>query len=397
MSIRRNEEGVSVIVGTLLLILITVTAAAGLAIMVSQMQKDEMNRQSHLSSVKNEQIQITGVTFDSGPAELDRFYWPPNSTLNTSYRSVTFTLSNMNTEESRVIGISINDVYSHNFTVIADSSTPYYVPYNFSSKDPSSYLSVPASGSEKVRINFTNDFYSPPQHIGHNDQITIRVMTTLYNTFEKSFQPPNPVIVSNTEAQNLGTIRRETLVLDGSRSFSPGNTTIVDWSWSVQDASGTMTAGVIDQQGNCSDTLDLGPPNYTQGKMVRIQPKLPGPFCVNLTVQDSIGMKKSSDYIVVPRNDLFIPPANFMVTFNRILPGSFINVTIKDLNGNPVTSAVVNYIIDTNQFGNLSLDNYVGVTDINGMNSSNVTSGIGSVKVVSGNFAPVDVAVRGSS
>jgi hypothetical protein len=397
MSGHRNEDGVSVIVGTLLLILITVTAAAGLAIMVSQMQKDEMNRQSHLSAVKNEQILITGVTFESSPAEWDRSYWPPNNTLNLSYNSVTFSLTNLNTDESRVIGISLNDVYSHNFTVIADSSTPHYVPYNFSSQDPSSYLTIPASGSEKIRINFTSDFYSPPQHIGQNDQVTIRVMTTLYNTFEKSFQPPNPVIQSSTETQNLGTIRRETLVLDGSRSFSPGNNTLVDWSWSVQDASGTMTAGTIDPQGNCSDTLDLGPPNYTQGKMVRIQPKLPGPFCVNLTVQDSIGMKKSSDYIVIPRNDLFIPPANFMVTFNRILPGSFINVTIKDLNGNPVSNAVVNYIIDTNQFGNLSLDNYVGVTDTSGMNSSNVTSGIGSVKVVSGNFAPVDVAVRGSS
>jgi hypothetical protein len=43
----RNDEAVSVIVGTLLLILVTVIAAAGLAIMVSQLQKDEMDRQSH--------------------------------------------------------------------------------------------------------------------------------------------------------------------------------------------------------------------------------------------------------------------------------------------------------------------------------------------------------------
>ena len=44
MIARTGDDGVSVIVGTLLLILITVTAAAGLAIMISQMQKDAMNR-----------------------------------------------------------------------------------------------------------------------------------------------------------------------------------------------------------------------------------------------------------------------------------------------------------------------------------------------------------------
>lgn len=100
--------------------------------------------------------------------------------------------------------------------------------------------------------------------------------------------------------------------------------------------------------------------------------------------------------MVIPSNNQFVPPANFWVQFNPNPPSYFINVTIKDISGRPVPDAVVNYIIDTNQFGNLSLDNYEGITDGNGMNSSNVTSGSGTVKVISGNFAPIDVAVRGS-
>ena len=55
MTSRKDDSGVSVIVGTLLLILITVTAAAGLAVMISQMQKDAMNRQTHITAVQNEQ------------------------------------------------------------------------------------------------------------------------------------------------------------------------------------------------------------------------------------------------------------------------------------------------------------------------------------------------------
>jgi flagellin-like protein len=397
MTAMTGDEGVSVIVGTLLLILITVTAAAGLAIMISQMQKDAMNRQAHISAVQNEQILITGVTFESVPAVWDQTFWPPNGTLNQSYSAVTFSLTNLNTEDSSVIGMSVNGIYAHNFTVVSSSSQPEYIPYNFSSQDPSSSLAVPASASEKIRINFTTDFFSLPPHIGPNDQVTIQVMTSLYNTFAKSFQPPNPVIQSNTVTQNLGSIQRDALVLDGTQSFAANNNTIVDWNWSVQDASGTITDGAPDQQGNCTDTQNLTTPNYLKGKIAHFQPNLPGPFCVYLTVQDSSGMKKSSDYVVIPSNDQFVPPANFWVQFNPNPPSNFINVTIKDINGKPVPNAVVNYIIDTNQFGNLSLDNYEGITDGNGMNSSNVTSGIGTVKVISGNFAPIEIGVRGSS
>ncbi len=55
-----NDKGVSVIVGTLLLILITVIAAATLAVMVSQLQKDQMNRESQEQAVHDENIVISG-------------------------------------------------------------------------------------------------------------------------------------------------------------------------------------------------------------------------------------------------------------------------------------------------------------------------------------------------
>ena len=47
-----NDKGVSVIIGTLLLILITVTAAAALGLMISQMQKTAANQQEHIAEVK---------------------------------------------------------------------------------------------------------------------------------------------------------------------------------------------------------------------------------------------------------------------------------------------------------------------------------------------------------
>ena len=392
-----NEEGVSVIVGTLLLILITVTAAAGLAVMVSQMQKDEMNRQSHLSAVKNEQILITGVTFESSPDDWKNYFLQPNGTPNqshSSYSSVTFSLTNLNIDASSVIGISLNDKYPHNFTIIDDSPQPLFTPYNFSSRDPSPYLVVPASTSKKIRVNFTTDFFSPPQNIGPDDQVTIRVMTSLYNTFEKSFQPPNPVIQPSTVTQNLGSVQREILVLDGSQSFALNNNTIVDWTWSVQDALHTNPVG------NCLDAENLTTLPPPKGKTVRLQPPSSGPFCVNLTVQDNIGMKKSSDYVVIPENDLFVPPTKPQIKFNP----PFINVTILDINGLPLQHQIVNYILDYNPSNNLTLSSYVGETDVNGMTSSMVLGnghpgggGTGTVNVAYGNFQPFPVMVSNTS
>jgi len=390
MAGKKHDDGVSVIVGTLLLILITVTAAAGLAVMISQMQKDEMNRQAHLTAVKNEQLVITGASFEANPLDWDQIFPVPNMTSNQSYSAVTFTVTNLNMEDASVIGISVNDAYPHNYTMISSSSLPQSFPYNFSSQDPSSHIVVPASSSVKIRINLTNDFFTPPQHIGLNDQITLRLMTSLYNNFERSFQPPNPVIQSSTEPQNIGSIQREVLVLDGSSSYAAGNNSIADWLWAVQDASNTTTS--LDPQGNCTDVANLSQPMSFRGKVVHYQPRSRGPFCANLTVQDNAGMKKSSDYTIIPENDQFVPPANL----NAITQGSFINVTILDINGKPVSHAIVNYVIDTNQFGNLTLSNYVGETDATGMNTSNVTSGIGTVKVVYDSFTPIVVSAQGS-
>ena len=49
VSLRNDNRGVSVVVGALMLIIIVVTAASALALFVSEMQKDEMERESHIA------------------------------------------------------------------------------------------------------------------------------------------------------------------------------------------------------------------------------------------------------------------------------------------------------------------------------------------------------------
>ena len=100
-------------------------------------------------------------------------------------------------------------------------------------------------------------------------------------------------------------------------------------------------------------------------------------------------MATTSQDQLIPADTQFTPAANLIATYNP----PFINVTILDVNGNPVNNTAVNYVLDINQFGNLSLSNYVGITNSQGTNSTNVTGGVGTVKVISGQLPSSEVAV----
>lgn len=389
MSQHADEQAVSVIVGTLLLILITVTAAAGLAVMVSQMQKDEMNRQSHLAAVNSEKIQIVSVSFAN---DDDTWNKPPfNMTNSGNWSSVTLNLVNLNIDDVRVIGIAFNDRYTRNFTTLTDSPVTIRTPFNISNNE---FLTIPGTQNQKIQVNFTDDF-PVPVYIGTRDQVKIRIMTSLYNTFERTLKPPNPIIQSGITSEDLGVTQRDVLVLDGSHSTTGNNNTLVSWNWSIANAIAAVPSGYC---GNVSNLTDI---DFSQGQVIRYNPDSAGPFCINLTVTDDIGMTATSGYVSIPVNSRFSPPTNFNAAVQKILDPdgkyyNYLNVTITDINGNPVPGAAVNYIIEVNPFGNLTLSNYVGTTDSKGTNSSKVlNNGTGTIKILSGSFTPIELAVSG--
>jgi len=411
-----NDKGVSVIIGTLLLILITVTAAAALALMISQMQKEEATRQSQLQAVHDEDVVISGLSFVNNVTLWDSTY--PNQPFDISnsqnWSSVTFNLMNLNTQNVNVAGIAINNYYAYpiNYTLLAPPSSPTgYCNLTaggvamggsggpctvFGSDAYLPYLTIPAGSSVQVTVNLTSSltdfsgspFGDTPSFIGTGSQIDIKILTSLTNIFEQTYKPPTPVIIYNTQTTTIGSVQQDSIVLDGSQSSSV-NATIVNWTWTFVNATNTWPTN-----GNCSDIKDLGPvsnlPINFYSKIVHISPPVPGPFCANLTVTDSNGMvATTSQDQLIPANTQFTPAANLIATYNP----PFINVTILDINGNPVNNTAVNYVIDINQFGNLTLTNYEGATNGQGMNSTNVTCGTGSIKVISGQLPSSEVAV----
>jgi hypothetical protein len=174
------------------------------------------------------------------------------------------TIANLNTEESKIVGININGMNAANYT-------DGVKVYNFQNQFP-----VPAARSRRIFLNLTSSFTSP-LNISKNDPIRVILFTSLTNNFERVFLPPVPIIKVNVESEQIGGTDYDVLSLDGSDSFDREGT-IINYQWLVSN--GTWNQNLSGQKArmnfNLSDTY---------------------PFWVNLNVTDSNGMQGSASWI----------------------------------------------------------------------------------------------------
>lgn len=137
-----DDHAVTVVFGTLMLILITITVASGIAVMVSTMQKDAMEREEYRVAVANEDIRIVSIE-------------PEVKANSSQWESAKLTLLNLNTEDSYIKAISLNNVYAANYMVYNDSNEiekkgdlPVVYSYN-------RMIKVPAQKTVSVCLNFS--------------------------------------------------------------------------------------------------------------------------------------------------------------------------------------------------------------------------------------------------
>jgi flagellin-like protein len=372
-----NDKGVSVIVGTLLLILITVVAATSLAVMVSQLQNNYVKEQQHLAKVNAENLSIQSVVFKD-----NQTIWVNEWNISNSqnWSSISFTIVNMNTNDSIVEGIAINGNWAINFE---DNAGNIYNNTN------SSYLTVPAESYTNVNLDFAANSSSPEDPSGLTDfptppgfsvstQQDIAVITSLSNTFQKTIRPPNPVYQMSIESQNLGSTTRDILVLDGSESTA--DNPIINWNWNIEDASNTS--------GDCDNPLLLMPITNKplSGKIVRYNPQSGNaPYCVNLTVMDTTGMTATSDYFAVPADPNFVPPTQLIVDPYFSDPYNGLTVEVSDSYGHGISNQPVDLVNTPSsdlQFsqGNSQITNSLGITFFN------MTGGTGTIGILSSNL-----------
>jgi len=361
---RLNENGASVIIGTLMLILVVVIGATAIALMMSTASKEEMNRQTHQNAVKNENLEINGIRL-------------VNSTINqTSWQYVNFEIMNRDINDATVTTIGLYDEITKRFqypeNLSAGSLYPtalycltqaaiYVYPY---ADGNSTLLKIPGKKSLSVSINLSN--FTNPMLISKEDEVLIRLDTLLLNTFEKRFIPPTPMMKITVESEDLGVTRRDYLLLDGTGSTDDGS--ITTWNWTVKDG---------------------GPALYYEGKKVQVRLASSGPFTVNLTVTDDTQMKSTSQDYTIPKNPQFNPPTS--LTINTTLP--LIIAHIASIDNSNVSFAPIDFLLDANPFGNITLSKYTTITDSEGNANTTVLTGLGRIKVVSGNLPPAYVLV----
>ncbi len=242
MKLLKDESGLSVIVGTLLLILIVVASASALALMASEAQKKEMERRSLRVAVESENLKILSLAL--------------NGSVN--WTNMIITVVNLNTEESRIVGLNINGMNAANYT-------DGVKVYNFQNQFP-----VPAARSRQIFLNLSSSFASP-LNISRNDPIRVILFTSLTNNFERVFLPPVPIIKVSVVSEQIGTEFHDVLALDGSDSIDREGT-IIRYQWQVGNT--TLILGNLSGQ-KARMNFDLG--NTSQ-------------FWVNLNVTDSNGI-----------------------------------------------------------------------------------------------------------
>ncbi|MBU4075670.1 MAG: hypothetical protein KKI06_03005 [Euryarchaeota archaeon] len=249
MKLIKDESGLSVVVGTLLLIIVVVASVSALALMVSEAQKKEMERNSLRSAVESENLKITSLALNDTDSDG---YW----------NTMKITVVNLNTEEARIVGININDRNAENYT---DGVREY----NFQNQFP-----VPEGGSRQILLNLTSNF-TPQLNISRNDAMRVILFTSLANKFERVFLPPVPIIKVGVVSEQIGTDFHDVLALDGSDSIDREGT-IIKYQWQVSNS-----------------TIILG---NLSGQKARMNFNLTntGKFWVELNVTDSNGILGSA-------------------------------------------------------------------------------------------------------
>lgn len=137
-----DDHAVTVVFGTLLLILITITVASGIALMLSTMQKTAMEREEYRAAVANENIKVISIE-------------PELETNSSQWKSAKLTLLNLNTEDSNIKAVSLNNVYAtsymmYNSSGIIDKRGDYPVMYNYNR-----VIKIPAQKTVALCLNFS--------------------------------------------------------------------------------------------------------------------------------------------------------------------------------------------------------------------------------------------------
>jgi hypothetical protein len=174
-----------------------------------------------------------------------------------------FSISSAHLRTSRIEDIQINTQPLENFNItFQGDATPKKSNYtNTTVLEPREQIIL--------HVNTTGDFFIDPFDITTNSYVKLTLFTTLGNTFEKTFYPPNAVI-----KLDLNYVPH---ICDGTNSFCENEENyIVQWHWTITK----------------DTTTDLD--DY--GSVINYDFSTPATYVVTLEVIQNNGMTDVSEY-----------------------------------------------------------------------------------------------------
>lgn len=234
--LRRNDRGLSEIVGTLMLVLIVVTAATLFAAFVASYQKQVQAEESfsHDQSLESVHILSLETTLTSSGA---------------AFASFAFTIASEYVNPSGILAIFVNNDPLTQFAwenLTTGTSGTYNLGQNF-------ILSPYDVVQITLGLSGSTDSFSGSVPLP-NSYIKFDVDTALQNVFERIFLPPTALaIASETNPSGSSPI----LLFDGSTSFQSGaNSSIVEWAWTIEDTTTTASPNTLYENG---EEIELSP------------------------------------------------------------------------------------------------------------------------------------------
>lgn len=288
MSLRKDQRGVSEIVGALMLVVVVSSAAFGFGVFMHQQSKITQEQKAAEQARKMEILDVASIvplSTDLGAGcDID----PAGP---TEWTSLTVRVSSRHLKETHVAGLRINGLAVqsvrvgatvHDFTLPADH--PSYAPLIVDARStvalildnvaddggtcsPAYNLAVPTGGS-------------PPFPVSGG--LEIAVLTHLNNAFEKSFVPP---VALATLQPTPGAASSLTLIGTTSTPSTEGSS-LVRWEWHVQSA---VSPGVA----ACAD--DGTPEKVGHQAQVTVDLVTPTSYCFRLVVRDTDGLSSFTD------------------------------------------------------------------------------------------------------
>lgn len=213
----RDQRGVSVVVGALLLTLIVVTAAASFSLFVNQQQKERQEQEQYEFRKEQETLDVLTVH-------------PVKNDSASTWQYLNITIASLHTHTSDILSVNVNDRAVQQGTIWWQNGTDTAWVHNRS-------IDMDAREQITIEVNLTGGMLNPLS-IPTSGYIKIDLFTGYGNTFSRSFLPPTAIAAIAAESLWNGTDYEDTVILDGARSEQPGEGYLLSWNWTIEDSEG---------------------------------------------------------------------------------------------------------------------------------------------------------------